>query len=717
MLKKLLIIGVFVGLIYSNAKADEGMWLLPKIKELNIDTMHCLGFKLSAEDIYSVTNPSLKDAIIIFGNGCTGEIVSEKGLIFTNHHCGYDAIQSLSSVDHNYLKDGFWATDNKTELSCNDLTVRFLKRFENVTDSVLSDLPDTLNEIDRNFKISKIEEAIEKDAKDSGRFEAEVRPFFGGNEYYLIVYEVFKDVRLVGTPPESIGKFGGDTDNWMWPRHTGDFSVFRVYADSLGKPAKYNKANVPLKPKKFLPVSLKGISQGDFTMTLGYPGTTKRFYTTSEVEETTDVINKTRIKFRGAKQVIQLKDMNADPKVRIQYASKYARSSNYWKYSIGQNKGLNRLHVIDRKQEMEKNFIKWTELDSLRKAKYGNSIQNISDAIKIRRPYLIASQIYNEGLFRGVEIFNYAFQMVQLYEELSLPNPDTSKVNKYVKELRNYSTNFFRNYNQNTDKKLALTMLEMLSKTLDEEYKFDYLTELENTFTDNYQKYVNIIYKRAFFLNSKKLEKFLENPRAKKLYNDPTFMFTYNAVQKYREFNAKYNIQKNLLQKGQRLFISGLREMSPGKKFYPDANFSMRMSYGKVQSYNPYDATHFDFSTTLKGVIEKEDTSIFEFKVPEKLKQLYNSKNYGPYSKGNDMPVCFLSTNDITGGNSGSPVLNTNGELIGIAFDGNWEAMSGDLIYEPELQRTISIDIRYVLFIIDKFANAQYLLNELNIKN
>jgi len=492
--------------------ADEGMWLLPKVKEFNIDTMRKYGLNLSAEEIYSVSNPSLKDAVVVFGGGCTGEVVSSEGLVFTNHHCGFEAIQSISSVDRDYLKDGFWATDKKTEIPCKDLTVSFLVRFDDVTDSIIPFLPDTLSEKNRKEVIDSIKIKLCKVASDSGRYETEVKDFYGGTQYYLIVTKVYKDIRLVGTPPSSIGKFGGNTDNWMWPRQTGDFSMFRIYSDSVGNPVNYSPSNIPYKPLKFLPVSLKGVEDGDFSMIIGYPGITQRFMTTSEIKEIFEVVNPTRIKIRGARLDTMLKDMKANPKINIQYASKYARSVNYWKYSIGENKGITRLHVIERKKELENKYSTWVQQDSVRSLKFDSGISIIDKAIEFQKPYLYAIQYYNEAFFRGIELYTIGRQLIPLYEQMQKSGYDTIKIKHLTNSLQVFSSRFFKDYNLTTDKKIAGGMFQLFSSDIDKDYKFDLFLELEKKYIANYRKFVQKIYNKSFLTDSIKLKEFLMNP-------------------------------------------------------------------------------------------------------------------------------------------------------------------------------------------------------------
>jgi len=710
----------FILLLPSQASlfADEGMWLLPKVKEINIDSLQKMGLKLSADEIYSDTLPSLKDAVVIFGAGCTGEFVSPDGLIFTNHHCGFDAIQSLSSIEHDYLNDGFWAKSRAEELPVKGLQISVLLYQKNITDSIIPFLPDTLAEDARKTTIDEIMLRIEKSASENGRYKAEIREFFGGNEYYLSVYEIYKDIRLVGTPPSSVGKFGADSDNWEWPRHNGDFSIFRVYTDTSGKPSDFKISNIPYKPKKYFPVSLKGISEGSLSIIIGYPGITERYMVSGEVIERMEIINNPRIKIRGIRQQIMLNDMQGDKKVKIQYASKYARSSNYWKYSIGQNISLKKLKVIDRKIEFENDFENWARTDSGRFKKFGNCINDINTAIKTRKKDYFALQYYNEALFRGVELFSLCRSLVPLYEEMQKNRPDSLKIISDIKEIKENSIKFYKDYNPETDKKIAASMLKVISSDLQEEFKFESFTKAESSYSRNYEKFINKLFKKSMFVDSSGMKEFLRMPDLKSLSSDPVFNFTYNAVLKYRTIYRSYMSTKNILQKGQRLYIKGLMQQAEGNKsIYPDANSTMRLTYGQVKSYKPRDAVNYKYYTTLKGVIEKEDSANWEFVVPSRLKQLYFQKDYGIYGKSDEMPLCFISNNDITGGNSGSPVINGDGQLIGIAFDGNWEAMSGDVKYEPDLQRTISVDIRYILFIIDKYASAGYLLNEMKIVN
>ncbi len=712
-MKKILIFLIVVTL-GSGVKADEGMWLLPLLKQLNMGKMKEMGMKLTAEEIYSINNSSLKDAVVIFGGGCTGEIVSDQGLLFTNHHCGYGQIQSHSTVENNYLEEGFWAGSFEEELPNPDLTVTFLKRIEDVTGKVLEGVGDDLSEEERMQLILSNSQKIEEEAVEGTHYEASVRSFFNGNEYYMMIYEIYKDVRLVGTPPSSIGKFGADTDNWMWPRHTGDFSIFRVYSGPDGKPAEYSNDNIPLKPKHFLPISLKGVEKGDFAFVMGFPGSTDRYLTSHGIEELLEVTHPNRIKIRGLRQDILLEDMMASEKVNIQYATKYSRSSNYWKYSIGQSEGLRELKVYAKKEGIEEDFSRWLNADPERKEKYGEALTLIQESYESRRPYQHATQYLGESLLMSAEIIRFASEANGL-QRLLADEADDEKINEEINSLRKTAGEFYKNYNPPTDKKVVLAMLQLYGEDVPSEFHPEIYSTIENKFKGDYARFVDKLFEKSVFASEEAFQEFLEDPSVKTLEKDLAFLASGSVINKYREIyylSSQYNTQ---LQKGERLFLAGLREMNEDKIYYPDANFSMRLTYGSVGDYSPRDAVHYDYLTTIEGIMEKEDPDNWEFVVPEKLKELYETKDYGRYQDGNTLPVCFITNNDITGGNSGSPVLNGNGELIGLAFDGNWEAMSGDIAFEPELQKCICVDIRYVLFIIDKYAGATHLIDELVI--
>ncbi len=713
-MKKILTFLLVISLFTSNLRADEGMWLLPLIQKLNMNKMHEMGLKLSAEDIYSINNSSLKDAVIIFGGGCTGELVSDKGLIFTNHHCGYGTIQKLSSLDHNYLKDGFWAKSMDEELPAPGVAATFMKYMEDVTDQINAELTDDMSEEERNKKIQEVNGEIIKKATEGNHYNAMVKSFFGGNQYYLVVYERFNDVRFVGAPPSSIGKFGHDTDNWMWPRHTGDFSIFRVYCDPDGKPTDYSPDNKPYKPAHYLPVSLKGIETGDFAMTVGFPGGTDRYLSSWGIEESMNVINRTRIKVRGIKQDIWQKDMSADEKIRIQYSSKFSRSSNYWKNSIGMNNGLEKLNVIAKKQVLESEFADWINATDERKAKYGDVLDGLKISYKERAPYVFANNYLMESLIRGTEAFAFSLSAKKLVE--ALESGEQEKIDIAVESMKKRGEAFFKDYSSKTDKKVMATMLELYHSDINKEYYPGIYNTIDKKFKGNFEAFSNEVFKKSIFTDETRYNEFLDNPKLKTLQKDFVFQGGLSIFDTYMSLRGMQKESSIKISQDNRLFQAGIMEMAPDLIQYPDANFTMRLSYGVVGDYDPRDAVTYKEYTTLKGIMEKEDPNNYEFIVPEKLKELYNAKDFGRYEDKNGyMPVCFTSNNDITGGNSGSPVINANGELIGLAFDGNWEAMSGDVAFETELQKCINVDIRYVLFIIDKYAGAQNLIDELTI--
>lgn len=704
----------FVMLISTQSRADEGMWIPLLVDRLNYVDMQEMGLNLTAEEIYSINNSSLKDAIVIFGGGCTGEIISKDGLLLTNHHCGYGTIQSHSTVEHDYLSDGFWAMSREEELVNPGLSVRFLVRIEDVSERVLSELNDNMTEEERSKKINEISDKIEEEAKEGTHYTASVRSFFMGNEFYLFVYEIFRDVRLVGAPPSSIGKFGADTDNWMWPRHTGDFSLFRVYTAPDGSPSEYAEGNVPMKPKYHLPVSVKGVNQGDFSMILGYPGGTDRYLTSYGVKLAVDESNMTIVKIREEKLAIMRQGMDADEAVRIQYASKYAGTANYWKYFIGQTKGLKRLKVYDKKVALEKRFTKWVNASSERKARYGEALNDIEKGYDILKKYNLSRWYYREAIYRGSEILGYAGRFGSLRQLLE-DDAEQEKIDKAVDRLRSSTERHFKNYNANIDQNLLASMMSMYYMNVPADQQPEMLMDLAKKNGGDFTAWAADVFEKSIFSSPEKVNAFLEDPKAKKIAKDPAYMAMKAFSDNYAELNKKMSESDDYFSKGNRLFIAGLREMEQDKVFYPDANFTMRLTYGTVQDYFPADAVRYEYFTTLSGVMEKEDPDNWEFVVPEKLKELYNNKDYGIYGNGDTMPVCFLTNHDITGGNSGSPVINGDGELIGLVFDGNWEAMSGDIAFEPALQRTINVDIRYVLFIIDKFAGAQNIIDELTI--
>lgn len=697
-------------------RADEGMWLPLFIERLNYVDMQKMGLKLTPEEIYSVNHSSLKDAIVQFGRGCTAEVISGQGLLITNHHCGYGVIQAHSSLEHDYLKDGFWAQSLDEELSSERLTVTFLVRIEDVTQKILLHLNNSMTEAERMTRVDSISDILEKEAIGETHYDASVRSFYEGNEYYLFVFETYKDVRLVGAPPSSIGKFGADTDNWMWPRHTGDFSVFRIYADKEGKPASYSKDNVPLKPKHFLPVSIAGVQKGDFAMIMGFPGNTERYMTSYGVQMALELHNQTVVDIRDKKLSIMMEDMQADDAIRIKYSSKYARISNYWKYFIGQTKGLKRLNVYEKKAIQEQEFIRWVQKDPIRQEKYGKAIENIASAYKTLSEYELVSVYQAEAVRQGAEILGFSGEFADLKKELLEQEINKDKVDKIVSQLKTRSAAYFKDYNAPTDERLLAVMLDMFYKNVPLNQQPDVLKSIGSKYKGDFGKFAGKVFETSIFASPEKVGEFLKDPSAKAIDKDLAYQTMKGMINFYAD-NIRPQLMPayDLLDRGNREFIAGLREMNPDKKFYPDANGTMRFTFGQVLDYYPADAVHYEYYTTLKGVMEKEDPDNWEFIVPEKLKELYDKKDFGKYGDNGIMKTCFLTNHDITGGNSGSPVLNAKGELIGLAFDGNWEAMSGDIAYEPEVQRTINVDIRYVLFIIDKYAGASRLINEMKI--
>jgi hypothetical protein len=696
------------------ARADEGMWLLPLIEKLNVGKMTEMGLKLTAEDIYSINNACLKDAIVIFGGGCTGEIVSSQGLLLTNHHCGYGSIQSHSTVEHDYLRDGFWAKTKNEELPTPGLAVTFLVRIEDVTSQILAGVRDGMSENERNTAINSARSAVEKKAAEGNNYRAQVSSFYGGNYFYLLVYERFTDVRFVGAPPSSIGKFGFDTDNWEWPRHTGDFSVFRVYSGPDGKPAPYSKDNIPLKPKKWLTISLKDLNTGDFAMILGYPGRTQRYYTSFEVDEILKITNPNRIKIRGVKQEIWMADMVADQKINIQYASKYSGSSNYWKYSIGQNNQLKNLNVIERKQQIETQFNTWVNADAGRKAKYGEALNLIRTSIEGRAVPQNAYQYLSECI-QGCEILSFSQIGSQLITVMK--SGEQERTDELINRIKNNVADLYKNYSAPTDLKSTKAMLKLYRQDVDPKFHPDfYVNIVDKKFKGNIDKFVDNMFAKSVFSSEESLNAFLSKPVLKLLEKDPVVV-AYSSISKVAQnLSSERSKFDEDLAKGQRLWVAALREMTPEKTLYPDANSTMRLTYGSIRDYDPRDAVTYKYYTTLQGVIDKYKPGDYEFDLPQRLIDLNKRKEFGRYASPKGyMPVNFLTTNDITGGNSGSPVLNAEGHLIGLAFDGNWEAMSGDIYYEPELQRTISVDIRYVLWVIDIYSGAKHLVDEMTI--
>ena len=695
-------------------RADEGMWLLPLLEKMNSGRMTELGFEITPQEIYDLNNTSLKDAIVIFGNGCTGEIVSDQGLVFTNHHCGYAAIQQLSSVEHNYLKEGFWAMNTDEELYAEGLTVSFLESFTDVTDQVEKALKKCKGQEDMIKALDKLEGKLCKKAGCDDKFiVGRLTSFYGGNTYYFIVYKIFRDIRLVGTPPSSIGKFGADTDNWMWPRHTGDFSIFRVYADKDNNPADYSEDNVPYSPERHLRISLAGYEEGSPAMIMGYPGTTNRFMTASELAEQRER-NEVAIKVRTVRQDVLMADMQADPKIMIQYASKYAGSSNGWKKWIGMNETFAKLGVQDRRAEEEVAFTEWVNAGGQERIdRYGDALKNIDEAVAGRKADNLLAAYLRESL-GSIELVNVSAYGGMIKE--ALDKKDQEKKDAELASIEAALENFYKDYSMPTDKKVAVAMISLLKESIPAEELPSFYQEIDSCFGGDINAFVEDLYSKSLYTSLDKVKAAVDAADVSALTDDPACKVLISYVKSYNPHQQALIEYAEQFAQGKKDYIAGTLEMREGEAIYPDANFTMRLTYGTVLPYYPRDAVFYNYYTTLKGVMEKEDPSNWEFVVPEKLKELYEAKDFGRYAndKG-EMPVAFISNLDITGGNSGSPIMNGRGELIGLAFDGNWESMSGDIIFEPELQRCISVDIRYVLFIIEKYGGATNLIEELDI--
>lgn len=697
------------------SRADEGMWLPMLIERLNHVDMQKMGLKLTAEEIYSVNNSSLKDAIIQFGNGCTGEIVSVQGLVLTNHHCGYGQIQAHSTPERDYLTNGFWAMNMKEELPNEGLTASFLIRMEDVTKTVLEGINGKTTEKERRDKVSAAIKKLMEDNSENKKYRVEVKPFFEGNEYYMFVYQVYMDVRLVGAPPSSIGKYGADTDNWMWPRHTGDFSIFRIYGDQDGNPAPYHKDNLPIKPKHALPINIGGLQKGDFSMILGFPGSTDRYLTSFGINQSLEEVYPSRIKIRRAKLDIMMANMEADPKVRIQYASKYAQTSNYWKNFIGMSRGLKRLGVSGKKSKLEQQLTFWIDQYPSRKDTYGPVVNDIKQAYAELAKYDRQRYYFIEAIVSEPEVIRFSRSAEPLLKLLSAEQKDQALIDRNIQGLRKMAERLFKDYNMPTDRAIFAEMMKMFYKEVAPAHQPAVLAENVKKYKGDYTKWAEKVYAKSIFTDPVRFNAFLDKPTAKAIEKDPIFILMKAFYDNYFEKEAKLEEYNEKLGKAKRLFIDGLRKMQVEKTFYPDANFTMRLTYGQVLDYYPADAVYYNWFTTLDGVMDKEDPNNWEFVVAPKLKELWKAKDYGRYAENGVMKVCFLTNHDITGGNSGSPVINAHGELIGLAFDGNWEAMSGDIAFEPELQRTINVDIRYVLFIIEKYAGAKHLVDEMKV--
>jgi len=711
MLKKLFFLTLVLSFISRVALADEGMWLPLLLKGKTMDEMKKKGFKLSAEDLYSVNHSSLKDAIVIFGGGCTGELISNEGLLITNHHCGFDAIQNHSSLQHDYLTDGFWATNKKDELTNMGLTCTFLVRMESVTKQVMKGVTPEMSQKQRfstiDANIGKIIEA----AKKGTHYEASVKPLFYGNEYYLYVTETFKDIRLVGAPPSAIGKFGGDTDNWMWPRHTGDFSIFRIYANKDNQPADYSADNVPYKPKRALTISLKGVKPNDFTMVFGYPGRTQEYITSFYLDLIYKTQDPNKVNIRSKKLEIIKADMESDPLTRIKYASKESQISNAWKKWKGEIRGLRQMDALTKKQQLEADFTKWVESKEKRKKKYAGLLDHYKKVYQDVKPYTIADD-YAVEAGTSLDILLMAGRM----NDLTL---NSNKQN--LKKIREYALEFYKDYNKSTDKKLFSTILQLYYDSLYQKGIYPAIfDEIKTKYNGSFAQYAEEAYAKSFLCDSAKTMQFLDSiyPSSIATIKADPFYRVYFSINNMRATRNMPNISKcsSLIDSLNRIWMQGLREFQPKRAFYPDANFTLRIAFGKVSDYQPRDGVRYDYYTTLDGIIEKNNPDIYDYRVPKRLMELHQNKDYGEYGMKDKMPVAFIGTNHTTGGNSGSPVLNADGELIGVNFDRCWEGTMSDLMFDPDHCRNIALDIRYALFIIDKFAGAGQLVKEMNIK-
>ena len=690
--------------------ADEGMWVLKELNKQNLARMKELGFTPSYEQLYSETDPCVANAVVIFGGGCSGITVSNEGLIFTNHHCGFGSIQQLSSVEHDYLKDGFVSRSKEEELPVPGLTVRYLRETVDVSDCINSQIASIKEEHLRLAAADSIGQAMADSVGNSEYQAASVVPFYNNNKYVLIVYDVFNDVRMVFAPPSSVGKFGGDTDNWMWPRHTGDFSVFRVYAGADNKPAAYSKDNKPYQPKYVAEVSLQGYQDTDYAMTIGFPGSTDRYLSSWGVQQRIEDSNKPRIEVRGIKQAIWKDAMLKSDEVRIKYASKYAGSSNYWKNSIGMNKGLANLKVIDRKREEEAAFAAWVAQDAKRKEVYGDVLNLLEKGYTSSSEYKKISTYLGEAFLSGAEIVKLA----RMIQSVDVKGSTPEEIDIF---LEDNIKSFFKDYDANLDRKVLAAMMKVVKERVPAENLPDIYKKVDKKYKGDYEKYATDVFKKTSILSFDNIASMLKNQKKyAKLKKDPAAELSLSVLISLFELQQLTGDSYYDIAKGERLYFAGLKEMYPEKAFASDANFTMRVSYGSIGGYRPYDAAWYDYYTTEKGIFEKENPESDEFWVQPEILDLIRSKDFGQYAnKDGELQLCFLSNNDITGGNSGSPVFDKNARLIGLAFDGNWEAMSGDIAFEPDLQRTISVDIRYVLYMIDKWGKCPRLIEELKL--
>ena len=707
-MRKLTLTLVAVLFFFSASYADEGMWLLKELNRESVERMKELGFTFPIDKMYDENNPSLKDAVVIFGGGCTGVVVSEKGLVFTNHHCGYGAIQKLSAVKHDYLKDGFKADSFGEELHADGLNVSFLRSMDDVTEQILSKLEPNLTEVERLNAIDSIGEVLIERYDNDPFTSARIVPFYAGNKYYKVVYDVFRDVRLVVTPPSSVGKYGGDTDNWMWPRQTGDFSVFRVYADKDNKPARYSETNVPYTPKYVVPVSIAGVADNDYAMTVGYPGSTQRYLSSFGIEQMMESQNKPRIEVRGEKQAIWWDAMNQNDTIRIKYANKYAGSSNYWKNSMGMNEALTKLGVLDEKRKLEQRLSDWINSDSKNKDKYGNMLSTLENAYVGSTELARYTTYYLETFNNGIELIRFANTILQ-FDTDGTDEDKANFINDRILEA-------YKDYEPELDKKVIPVLMKLYAERVPTEYMPDIYETILSEFDGDYEKYTEWLFANSKFTSLESLLELLQIADVEVLTQDPAMQLALSAKDMGYELSGQMMSAYQDMMRGERELIAALMEMDPDKTFYPDATFTQRMSYGSVKGYSPRDGVWYDYYTTSGGILEKYIENDPEFDLQAYIIDALHEGDFEEYAaEDGTLRINFLSDNDITGGNSGSPVLNKNAELIGLAFDGNWEALSGDIIFGPDMQRTISVDIRYVLYAIDKLMNAHHVIDELKV--
>lgn len=700
--------------------ADEGMWMLTDLKKQNAAVMQDLGLDISIDKVYCPDSISLKDAVVHFGGGCTGEVISAEGLVLTNHHCGYQYIQQHSAVEHDYLTDGFWAMSREQELPCEGLTITFIDRILDVSDYVQEQLkkdedPEGLNYLSPSYLSTVAKRFAKKENIKTDDFTVlELKPFYGANKYYLFVKTVYKDIRMVGAPPSSIGKFGADTDNWMWPRHCGDFSIFRIYASKDGKPANYAADNVPLKVKKHLAINMNGIKEGDFTFVMGFPGRNWRYMISDEVEERMQTTNFMRDTVRGVRLRVLGEEMAKDAKTRIQYAAKYASSANYWKNAIGMNEGLVSLKVLDRKEDEQKRLLAFG--DETGNESYRQAYESIKQIVAKRHDAVYHQQAIYEALMLGTE-FSKIPDTDKLLE--ALEKNDKKGIKAAITALQEQGKKFFnKDYSTVVDRKVSKQLLALYAQLIPAGQRISIFKVIDGQFAGSTDAFVDACFDRSIFRSSKALAAFLQNPSADKLKKDLMVQYAKSVKEGYKATDEAMKAETNAYNRAHKTWVAGMLALKQkeGKAIYPDANSTLRLTYGKIGSYEPADGKEYLYYTTLKGVMEKEDPENPEFVVSPKLKELYEKKDFGPYAMADGrMPVCFVTATDNTGGNSGSPVFNSKGELIGVGFDRNYEGLTGDIAYNPQLQRAACVDIRYVLFVIDKYAGAKHLIDELTI--